>query len=145
MAVPEAGCGGEDAGVLMAVPDDGCGGGKRQGFPWQSKTLVVGGRCIGSHGSPRHWLWCGRLVFSWQSQTLVVGGQAGVLMAVEDTGCGRGEAGVLMAVPDAGCEGERQGFLWQSLTLVGGQEGGSHGSLRHWLCWGEMYWFSWQS
>ena len=85
MAISDAGFGGE-ARVLMAVPDSGCVGIGR-----------------GSHGSPRRWLWGGR-----------IGGSYGSPIS----GCVRGEARVLMAVPDAGC---------------GGIGGGSHGSPRLWL------------
>ena len=76
----------EEAGVLMALPDAGCGGGEagllmarrwlwggRLGFSWQSQMLVVRGRGEGSHGNFTRWL-CGV--------------EADVLMAVPDAGFG---------------------------------------------------------
>ena len=52
-------------------------------FSWQPQTLVVWFRGVGSHGSPRRWLW---------------GAEAGLLMAVSDSGCGEERRGFLLCI-----------------------------------------------
>ena len=80
MAVQRLDVGGR-GGVLMAFPDAGCGG-ERQGFSWQSQSLVED---VGSGGC--RWERGG---FSWQFRTLVVEGESVVLISVSASGC-RGE------------------------------------------------------
>ena len=142
MAVPEVGrLFGEE--VLMAVTEAGCGG-KEEGFSWQSQMLVVRGRGVGSHGTPRRWFGGERRGFSWQSESLVVGGQAVELMAVPDAGSEGERRGFSLQSQKLVVEGERQGFSCQSQTLpVKGRGRGSHNSNRSWLGGGD--WFSWQS
>ena len=105
MGVPDADCGGGEAGDLKAVPNIGCGVEMWVSHGSPRRWLLGGGR-LGSHGNPRRWLWeggdgvshgspgrwllGGEAWFSWQSQTLVVGGG-------------------------------RLGFSWQSRTLVVGE------------------------
>ena len=89
----------------MAVPDSGCGG-DRQGFSWQSQTMVVGGRNGGSYGSPIAGCVKGEARFSWQSKTIVVGG---------------GEAGCFHGSP--------RRWLWEKVREP--RYIGSHGSSRH--------------
>ena len=111
----------EEAEVLKAVPDAGCVG--RLGFSWQSQTLVVRGRDVGSHGSPRRWLWGG--------------GEARVLMAVPDAGYW-GTVGGSNAVTEAGFGGRGGGsHTSPRCRLWGRRVGGSHGSYRRWLQGGE--------
>ena len=87
----------------MAVPYAGCVRGEAR-FSWQSKTLVVGGRGRGSHGSPIRLLWGGRGDGSHGSPRHWLW---------------MGEVAVLMAVPDADCGGK-------------GEAAGSDGSPRRW-------------
>ena len=70
MPLPDAGCAEGEAGVLMAVPDAGCevGGGVLMAI--SDASFVGGGE--GSHGSPRLWLWGENWGFLWQSHMLVV-------------------------------------------------------------------------
>ena len=84
----------------MAVSDAGCGGSEKQGFSWQTQTLVVVGRRWYSLQSQTQVVGLS-LWISWQSQMLFVGGEAQVLMAVPITGCGG-----------------RRDFSWQLQMLV---------------------------
>ena len=78
---------GGEASVVMGVPNMVVGE-DRHRFSWQSQTLIVCGRSVGSHGSLRCLLG-GQVVISFQSQMMVAGGRHLALMAVPDAGCGQ--------------------------------------------------------
>ena len=98
-----------------------------------TRRCLLDVEAVGSHISPRGWLW---------------GGEAGLLMAFPDTDCvgesrwfsfqsqtlvvGR-RVGATYGSPRRWLWGERQRFLVQSLSLVVWGGSGCHGSPRRWL------------
>ena len=102
MAVIDAGCGGEEAGVLMPLPDTGCGGGEvgvlmavpEAGCGIEEAGVLMPLPDTGSGGT-----------------------KSEVLMAVPDAGCKGGECIGSHGSPRHWFGG-RWGLSWESQTLV---------------------------